>query len=110
MNTPLVRVNLVLLIALVASAMYLVHLQYESRRVFAQVQKAETQAHQLAAEQERLTVDKRASATSARVERLAKDRLAMQTVSPAVTQYVPSPPASDEANRTRTAVVSEIRR
>jgi len=82
------RLNLVLLIALLASALYLVHTQYESRRLFAELDKAMSDARKLGIEHERLQVEKRAQATPSRVEKLAKEQLQMRTASPAITQYV----------------------
>jgi cell division protein FtsL len=82
------RLNLVLLIALLASALYLVHTQYESRRLFAELDKAMGDARKLATEHERLQVEKRGQATPSRVEKLAKEQLQMRTASPAITQYV----------------------
>ena len=82
------RLNLFLLIALLASALYLVHTQYESRRLFAELDKAMSDARKLGIEHERLQVEKRAQATPSRVEKLAKEQLQMRTASPAITQYV----------------------
>jgi len=82
------RLNLALLIALLASALYLVHTQYESRRLFAELDKAMSDARKLDIERERLQVEKRAQATPSRVEKLAKEQLQMRTASPAITQYV----------------------
>ena len=82
------RLNVVLLLAILASALYLVHTQYESRRVYVELEKAVAQNRQLAAENERLQVEKRAQATPARVENLARTGLQMRTVTPAITQYV----------------------
>jgi cell division protein FtsL len=82
------RLNLVLLIALIASALYLVRTQYESRRLYAELDKARNDAHKLETEHERLQVEKRAQATAARVERLAKEQLQMRPATPAITQYV----------------------
>ena len=82
------RLNLVLLLAVLASALYLVSVQYESRRLFSDLDKARSQAHRLEAENERLQVEKRAQATPLRVERLAKDQLHMRTATPAITHYV----------------------
>ncbi len=82
------RLNLVLLIALIASALYLVRTQYESRRLYAEVDKARSDARKLDMEHERLQVEKRAQATPARVERLAKEQLQMRPATPAITQYV----------------------
>jgi cell division protein FtsL len=82
------RLNLMLMLAVVASALYLVHQQYESRRLYAALDRAQSQAHRLATENERLQVEKRAQATSARVEKLATSKLQMHAASPAVTAYV----------------------
>lgn len=84
------RLNIVLLIAVIASALYLVRTQYESRRLFVEIEKAQNLAHKLDLESERLDVEKRAQATPLRVEKLAKDQLQMRTATPAVTQYVRS--------------------
>jgi len=85
----MIRLNLVLLAAVLASAMYLVRTQYESRRLFAEIDKAQSEWRRLEVDAERLQVEKRAQATTARVERLAKEQLQMRTATPAITQYVP---------------------
>ena len=82
------RLNIVLLFAVMASALYLVRTQYESRRLYVELEKAAAQSRKLEAENERLQVEKRAQATPLRVEKLAKDNLQMRTVTPAITQYV----------------------
>ena len=82
------RLNLVLLIAVLASALFLVRTQYESRRLFAEIDKATSDARKLEVEHARLEVEKRAQATPLRVERLAKEQLQMRSASPAITQYV----------------------
>jgi cell division protein FtsL len=82
------RLNLVLLIAVLASALYLVRTQYESRRLFAEVDKSLGEARKLQIEHERLQVEKRGQATPMRVEKLAKEQLHMRTATPAITQYV----------------------
>ena len=84
------RLNLVLLVALIASALFLVRTQYESRRLFAELDKAASEARKLEIEHERLQVEKRAQATPLRVEKLAKEQLQMRSASPAITQYVTS--------------------
>ncbi len=92
------RLNLVLLMAVLASALLLVRMQYESRRLYAEIDKAEGEARKHALEHERLQVEKRAQATPLRVEKLAKEQLQMRTASPAITQYVaPKAPASAPA-------------
>lgn len=82
------RFNLMLLLGVIASALYLVHIQYESRRLFVELEKAAAQSRKIDTDNERLQIEKRAQATPLRVEKLAKDRLQMHTTTPAITQYV----------------------
>ncbi|MFT3812607.1 MAG: cell division protein FtsL [Acidovorax sp.] len=84
----MIRINLVLLLAVVVSAMYLVRTQYESRLLFTELDRAVAEARQLETDKQRLQVEKRAQATPLRVEQLARDRLKMRTTTPAITQYV----------------------
>ena len=96
------RLNVVLLLAVLASAIYLVHTQYESRRLFTELDRAVTEARRLETEHQRLQVEKRAQATPLRVEQLARARLQMRTATPAITQYVVNPlptPAASEVQR-----------
>ena len=88
------RLNLMLLLGVLLSAFYLVHTQYESRRLYTQIDKANAQTRKLAAEHEQLQVQKRAEATSARVQYLAQTRLDMRPANPAITQYVLPPQAN----------------
>ena len=83
----MIRLNLMLLLGLVASAFFLVHTQYESRRVYTQLDKARSLTRRLEAEREQLEVQKRAEATSSRVQQLASQRLQMRPANPAITQY-----------------------
>jgi cell division protein FtsL len=82
------RLNLVLLMAVLASALYLVRTQYDSRSLFVELDRANALAHKLEIDNERLQVEKRAQATPLRVEKLAKEQLQMRTSTPAITQYV----------------------
>jgi cell division protein FtsL len=82
------RLNIVLLLAVVLSALFLVHTEYESRRLTMAREQANARQKRLLTEQDQLAVEKRAQATPSRVERLARERLAMQPATPAVTQYV----------------------
>jgi cell division protein FtsL len=84
----MMRVNLVLLVAVLASALYVVRTQYESRRLFAEIDRAVSDARKLETEHERLQVEKRAQATPLRVEKMAREQLQMRNASPAITQYV----------------------
>jgi len=85
------RFNVLLLIVLLASSVYLVNVSYESRRLFAALDKAQGEERSLENESERLKTDLRSQATPLRVERTARERLAMRTATPAVTQYVELP-------------------
>jgi cell division protein FtsL len=85
------RLNLVLLVAVLASAMYLVHTQYESRRLFTELDRATVEARRLETEHQRLQVEKRAQATPLRVEKIARAQLHMRTATPAITHYVSDP-------------------
>ena len=84
----MIRLNLVLLVAVMASALFLVRVQYDSRRLYTEIERAQNDFRKLEVEHERLKVEKRAQATPARVERLAKDQLHMKPATPAITQYV----------------------
>ena len=86
------RLNLVLLLAVVASALHLVRVQYDSRRLYAEIERAQGEFRRLEIEHERLQVEKHALSTPARVERLAREQLQMRGATPAITQYVASPP------------------
>jgi cell division protein FtsL len=84
----MIRLNLVLLVAVMASAFYLVHTQYESRRLYAAVDRAQAQSRKLESEHAQLQVQKRAQATPARVQLIASRQLQMRPVTPGITQYV----------------------
>lgn len=88
------RVNLLLVAALLASALLLVKTSYESRRLFAALDRARAEQAQLESERQRLESDRQAQATPLRVERVARDKLGMRTAGAAVTLYVDAPTAS----------------
>jgi cell division protein FtsL len=85
------RLNLLIGLTVLASAAYLVTIQYESRRLFAEINKAEQESRRLEAEYERLQVEKRAQATPGRIEKIARDQLQMRSNNPAITHYVSAP-------------------
>ncbi len=88
------RWSLLLLVLLVGSAAYLVRISYESRRLFVQLERERARATELAVEDERLQIERRNQATHLRVEKLARERLAMRTANASVTQYVKPPVAA----------------
>jgi cell division protein FtsL len=85
-----------LLAALIGSALYLVNTSYESRRLFTLIDRARAEHKALEIEFKRLDAERQAQATHLRVERTAREKLQMRTATPAVTQYVvdPAAPAS----------------
>ncbi|MEW6098380.1 MAG: cell division protein FtsL [Pseudomonadota bacterium] len=82
------RLQVILFVALVLSGLYMVRVSYEARRLFVEVERAQAEERQLETEYEQLQVDKRAQATPLRVEKVAREKLAMRTATPAVTHYV----------------------
>ena len=84
----MMRVNLMLLLAVLASALYLVSVQYDSRRLFSELDRAVLDTRSIETEREQLELEKRLQATVQRVEKLAKDKLDMRAATPAITDYV----------------------
>ena len=81
------RWNILLLLALTASALVLVKTAYDARRLFSEIHRAETEALRLEGDHRRLEADRQLQATNLRVERTARARLKMSTATPAVTMY-----------------------
>lgn len=81
------KLNVLLLVAVIASALWLVKTAYDARRVFADIHRAEQDGLRLEGERTRLEAERQTQATTQSVERTARQRLAMRTVTPAVTMY-----------------------
>ena len=82
------RLNILLLMTVLGSALFLVHSQYETRRVFMALEAARKEAKRLEVDHDRLQIERRSQATPLRVEQLARQQLQMRPASPAITQYV----------------------
>ena len=82
------RFNVLLLLVLLGSSVHLVRVSYDARRLFTELDRARSEERLLDNEFERLKSDKQSQATPLRVEKTARDKLAMRTATPAVTQYV----------------------
>lgn len=82
------RTNIVLLVALVLSSLWLVQTSYQARRLFAEIDRAKNEERTLEVDFKRLEAERQAQATHLRVEKVARERLAMRTATPAVTQYI----------------------
>ena len=61
------RINILLIIAVMISALYLVRTQYESRKLVTELDRANAEAHKLEVEYNRLDVSRGAEATPVRV-------------------------------------------
>jgi cell division protein FtsL len=88
------RLNLLLLLALIASALVLTDTAYDARRLFNQIHRAEVESLQLEGEHKRLEAERQLQATNLRVERTAREKLHMATATPAVTMYEGRAPAT----------------
>jgi cell division protein FtsL len=88
------RINVLLLIALVLSSLFLVRQSYEHRRLFAQLERAKFEARKLDADLQHLQAEREGEATNLRVEQLARERLLMRPITPAVTLGAAAPAAS----------------
>lgn len=93
--TPSVRIglfiNLWLLIMVVGTALLLVRWQYESRRLYVSLEKAENAGKQLASDNARVIAEKRLLTTPARIERVATQTLGMKAADAPVTIYMGQP-------------------
>jgi len=85
------KMNVLLLVVLLLSSGYLVRVSYDGRRLYAELDRARNEQHRLDTEFERLSAERQTQATPLRIERTARDRLAMRGATPAITQYVTDP-------------------
>lgn len=83
----MMRLNFVLLAAVIASALVLVSTAYDARRLFTDLHRADLEALRLQGEHKRLEAERQLQATNLRVERTAREKLRMATATPAVTLY-----------------------
>ena len=81
------KLNVVLLIAVIASALLLVKTAYDARRLFNADHRADVDAGRLQGEHKRLEAERELQATNQRVDKSARERLKMTTATPAITMY-----------------------
>jgi cell division protein FtsL len=79
------RLNLILMAAVLASGIYMVRSAYEARRLFTELDRSQTEARRLDADYQKLLADRQAQATNLRVEQVARERLKMRPITPAIT-------------------------
>jgi cell division protein FtsL len=82
------RLNLILTVLLVLCALSLVNAQYQARRLFIELERAQASARQLEIEWSQLQLDQSTLAKHARIESNARRELAMVPLTPARTQYI----------------------
>jgi cell division protein FtsL len=82
------RLNLILAAALVLCALSLVNAQYQSRRLFIELERAQASARQLDIEWAQLQLDQSTLGKHARIETVARRDLGMVPLTPARTQYL----------------------
>jgi cell division protein FtsL len=82
------KLNILLVVLLIASSLYLVKTSHDARLRFAAIDRAKTEQNKLDSEHKRLEAERQAQATTLNVERKAKERLQMRTVNPALSMYV----------------------
>jgi cell division protein FtsL len=103
------RLNAILFLLLLGSSLLLVKTAYEARQLFAAIDQAQDDHARLDAEYKRLDAERRAQATSLRVESTARDRLQMRNATPGVTFYVfDGPRASGGAEPERSALSGAV--
>lgn len=82
------RISSVLVILLVLCALSLVNAQYQARRLFVELERAQSQTRQLDIQWAQLQLDQSTLGKHARIEMNAQRDLNMVALSPARTQYL----------------------
>ena len=95
------RLNILLLVALMLSALALVRQTYEGRRLFADLERAKSEARKLEADVHRLQAEREGEATNLRVDQLARERLQMRSITAALTLNAMPAAASAAASGVR---------
>jgi cell division protein FtsL len=83
--------NVVLALAVLASALGLVHVQHASRRHYAALDQARAEAAQLDALHQHLQVQKRERSSPQHINRIARERLSMEPIPSARVVPLPVP-------------------
>ena len=82
------QLQVLLVVALVLCALLLVHVRYQSRRLFVELEFEQTQARQLEIEWSQLQIEQSNLGKHARIEASAKNALDMVPVTTANTRYL----------------------
>ncbi len=100
------KLNVLLLVAVIASALLLVKTAYDARRLFSADHRAVVDGARLDGEHKRLEAERELQATNQRVDRSARERLKMSTATPAITLYESMGAASAPATVSTPATAS----
>ncbi len=82
------RALLVVGVPLVACSLLLVNSQYQARRLFIEIERAQVRKEKLESEWDQLQYEQSVLADHARIDRIARSTLAMSPPGPARTQYL----------------------
>lgn len=86
------RINVALGAAIMVSAFALVHSQYDSRRLYATVDRAKARSSELESERESLLAQRRIESAPGRIQDIATRKLGMRAPDPATTLYLSPEP------------------
>lgn len=87
-GAPVTRFNLLLLVILLVSSVYLVRVSYDAHHLYGELDRARSQQRQFETEHGRLQAERQTQAAPARVEKTARDRLRMVQATPAIMKQV----------------------
>jgi len=85
------RVNLLLLVVLVLCALSLVTSRHQARRLFVELQRAQSEARGYETEYGQLELEQSTWGMPARIEKIAREQLRMQLPTSSRTEVVPMP-------------------
>ena len=91
------RLNLVVAILLMLSAISLVSSRYQARQLFVELEQVRTTARALEVDWRQLQLERAELARNARIDRIARDQLQMMSIVPDRTIYLGQSPASTAA-------------
>lgn len=74
-----------------ASGFWTIQTQYNSRKLFIEIEQKRNHLKEIQQDNAILEVEKLTKATPLRTESIAKEKLKMSTATPSITQYVPHP-------------------
>lgn len=91
------RLSFLMAIVLMTSAASLVTSRYQARQLFIELDRSQSQTHQLDNEWRQLQLDRAELARNARVDRTARDVLKMIVIAPDRTIYLNQAPVAGQA-------------